>query len=521
MLSDTEIKQAVYEDWRTEPIRPPRVQLNITDEVIFAVDANMYLHATRKINLTQPSYATAIRHELRHLSVSPVFWSTWGDWATYLAKIGYKADETQRILNMFTDLEVDYSLHKDYAAVFEKTFQELLAEHWVERPPWLLLYLRAHEKFMQTNFVPEQSAELEKDAEALMFWCTKAKENYPIEERLKNAAEIISRYPFVQQPNQPSPFGENHGHGQGQPQSSQEANERMAEKALEKGLTPQQAKEAMQAAGKQGGSGHVEVTEEEALNLLDEARARQVFRKAIKVVSQVKGRSGLAVDVPEVWRIGDRPELLDIAASAGRFGHAVIPGITTMKTTSFQVNKPLRGDSSAKLCVALDESSSVNKQVWELECAAAVGLVAWAMEKKYACWACKFDSPEPRESGYVTFEEGFSFAYWNLLKWLVRRRLNGGTEVQQVFEALVKLQGVEGSTIVVLTDAGIAEVKRAQNAILTLANKKCVFRVIMIGQAKVPEDLKNVFKGLDIQFFAVPNVTENLTEMAIRSVESC
>jgi hypothetical protein len=516
MLSDQEIKLALYESWRTEPLRPPKVQLHITDEKIFSIDQHMTLQATRRIDMSPKVYRQPIRHELRHLTVSPVYWSTWADWAVFLAKQGYRDWQIPRILNVFTDFLVDFSLFKEYPEDFEACFQALLKQYWKEpRSPALILYLRGHEKFMDTSYVPEQTAEMEKDAEDLKFWCLEAAEpQYTVERRLKEAADIISRY--LKEEDNFDDGGQ--GKGQGQPSSSREAHERIAEKAASRGLTPSQAREAMNAvAGK--GTGSHRVNSQEAQDILDYARALKIYRQAVKIVAHVKGRAGLKVDVPDVWKIGDAPEQLDMTGTVNRFGGVTIPGVTTMKNAEFTVNKSVWKDAGAKLAIALDESSSMTLPEWNIACQAAVGLVAWAMEKRCPVYLQKFDSPDfPDEPGYMEFRSDFSFAYWDAMKWLVRRQLGGGTEIQQVFEALEKVRNIQQATIVILTDCGISYLQRARKAIASLAAKKCAFRVFMIGENKVPSDFKAAFAGQDVKFYAVSRL-EKLTEEAVRAVD--
>jgi len=277
MLEDDEIKAVTYNSWLSEPKRPPRVQLQIIDDRRFSVDGNMYLQASRTVNLTEKSYSQAIRHELRHLTFSPEQWATWADWTVMLAKANYRADEIQQTLNIFTDIQVDRSLFKDYGDDFKRLFQEMLNEYWVEpRLPITLLYLRAHENFMGTNILPKQDEQLERDAQDLEFWALEG--NWPVEERILECAKIIRRY--IPPPNEESPFHpDGYGKGQGQPRNGQEAMERIAEKAEREGLTPDQAREALKTVkkpsyeGGKGGVGSVEVDVETAEDLLLNARS--------------------------------------------------------------------------------------------------------------------------------------------------------------------------------------------------------------------------------------------------------
>ena len=213
------------------------------------------------------------------------------------------------------------------------------------------------------------------------------------------------------------------------------------------------------------------------------------------------------------WKIGDRPEDLDVVGSLNRFG-CLVPNITTMKNVDFQIEKPVWEGKGGKLAVCMDESGSIHHQLWERIVEAAIGTVASAMEHGYPVYAVKFDK------GYVEFKPEFSHDYWNLMKWLVKRRLAGGTEIRQVFEALMRLEDVAQATILILTDCGIIDVCSCGKLIEALAKKQVSFRIFMFGLNTIPSDLKTAFSRHDVKFYAVPKVDSMLSETVIRSVES-
>jgi len=500
------------------------VSLRIREAGGYSVDSDMRLNwedpprptkGAAVQDLSKRSLQMIAHHERQHLVESPLTWDQWAQWCLELARAGFgskelkeKSPEIALMVNIYADLQINAGLAKRFGRRWVDTLREQLA-FWPSSDPLQILFRRAHDKQQKTNLAPVPAegvrlatvkpvADVEKDAELLSKACVK-------DEDLSHAARIMQ--PYIQASQQQSGGGlvviGIDGTGMGQPRDPQEAARRFAAIAEEAGLSPEELARALRGAGLGG------YTEVEAEPIYVEAKALRMFRQAVKLIAKVKGREGFNVKVSEPWRVGDDIQRLDVMGTLMTHG-VVIPGITTIKRQSFPVDRQVDSGKGARVAILIDESGSIGPMEFERECEAAVGLVALAMERGWEVAAVKFSSQA------TAMSDKWTRNYLDTMKWFVRRKMSGGTELKPALESIAHL--AEDATVAVLTDAAIADLQNARGLIARLAGTGSVFRIFMFGLATVPADVKAAFAGMDVKFFAVPKIDERLAGQVIQEV---
>ena len=218
---------------------------------------------------------------------------------------------------------------------------------------------------------------------------------------------------------------------------------------------------------------------------------------------------------PEVWRLGDPLEELDIVQTI-LSSPIIIPNITTRKWAKKIGEGHLVEKQIPDLLLVVDSSGSMK---WNYLAAKASGVYHTALLASFA--ALHFAANKGVKFSIINFSNRADICDWTNNYQKAERTLlryqGGGTQLP--IDAIAKQCEKSDREVLlfIITDFGIYNWNKAKKLLLSLTNKGHKIVGFFIGASKIPEDK---FKGLleKVTFYAIKN-SKDLINLVIEEVK--
>lgn len=232
----------------------------------------------------------------------------------------------------------------------------------------------------------------------------------------------------------------------------------------------------------------------------------------IKIYEEKPG--GLLPIYPEVWRLGDPLEALDVVQTV-LSSPIIIPNITTRKWAKKIGEGHLIEKQIPDLLLVLDSSGSMK---WNYLAKKASGVYHTALLASFA--ALHFAAKKGVKFSIINFSNRADICDWTdsyqKAEHTLLRYQGGGTQLP--IKAIVKQCEKSDREVLlfIITDFGIYNWNNAKKLLLSLTNRGHKIVGFFIGASKIPEDK---FKGLleKVTFYAIKN-SKDLINLVIEEV---
>ena len=220
---------------------------------------------------------------------------------------------------------------------------------------------------------------------------------------------------------------------------------------------------------------------------------------------------------PEVWRIGDRIEELDVVQTLLN-SPVIIPNLTTRKWAFKEGPGHLVEKQIPDLLIVLDSSGSMG---WNYTSRSERGRGPYHIAVVAAFAALHFAAGKGAKFSIINFSNRADICQWTSdykkTEKVLLRYQGGGTvlPIKQIAQQCVKAE--RKSLIFIITDFGIYNWSKAKKTMIDLAQTGHKIVGFFIGQSKIPKDK---FKSLmdKVTFYGIRN-TKDLINLVITEVK--
>lgn len=245
------------------------------------------------------------------------------------------------------------------------------------------------------------------------------------------------------------------------------------------------------------------------------AKASDIIRLDVRV-PEATGSVPLS---PEIWRLGDPIEELDIIQSLQAFP-ILVPNVSTRKWERMLHDGPAESESLPDLLLVVDSSGSMT---WSITSKRVSGPYHTALVAAFA--AMNFAVKHGRRIAAINFSDGTKMCNWSTKKGEVERVLlnyQGGGTVAPV-DAIENMCRSSGTKVLalIITDAEISNWHRLVRSTTSLSQSghRLVFFHIGGGESGRDKKIHDAIRSAGASVYAIRS-PRNLPDLVVREVRS-